>query len=488
MGSKVKQAQQPVRAYAEDLKLFELEKNPIISVELNLELIPIFLYKTRGRSEESLEATNVISTPDGQRLEQHVKVVGGREYGIPGPTERDVYVGIMKLVHRAGGMPSDGMVSFSLYELLKILGKNRGGNNYEKVRESLDRIADSVIHSKNAFYDNETEQFRTHRFTPWSVHFASTKRGQGRSAERHVLKFHEILVRSYNSGFLKTLDTDFFFSLKSPMAKSLYQLVDAKRRGKLSWTVGIQQLRQLIPMPETYRYDSKIREKVEPGLRELKRRGFLERADYEQRGEDQVLCFRIARQFVEARERPQISLASRERDTADALIRHGVSSPKAEKLVSDNGAGHCRRYLDALPHQTGITNPAGWLIKYIENAWPATLPERSSPASHDPTPESSEAPSTQPTPARRDEAHVRHALEKRLGAGEFEKTIADLEALPYDQYSRFVAARAPIVDAEENRYYLSLEGDLYLYVGPPEPDNRFFLCTLHRALPPDNDA
>src|SRR5215210_7025843 len=326
----------------EDLKLFEFEKSPIISVELNLELIPLFLYKVRGRSEESLEAKNVIRMPDGQRLEQSVKVVAGREYGMPGPVDRDIHVGIMKLVHRAGGLPPDGVVSFSLYELLKVLGKNRGGNTYEKVRESLDRVADCVIYAKNAFYDNETEQFRTHRFTPWSVHFASTKRGQGRSTERHVLKFHEILVQSYISGYLKTLDTDFFFSLKSPMAKSLYQLVDAKRRGKLSWTVGVQHLRQLIPMPESYRYDSKIREKVEPGLEELTRRGFLERADYEKRGEDQVICFRVLRNFVEIRDRPQVSLSSRERDTADALIRHGVAAPKAEKLVSEHGAGHCR--------------------------------------------------------------------------------------------------------------------------------------------------
>jgi len=473
MGNARKQERSTV-AEVKDLKLFELEKGPIISVELNLELIPMFLYKTRGRSEESLEATNVIRTPDGQRLEQYVKVVGGREYGLPGPTERDVYVGIMKLVHRAGGIPPDGKVSFSLYELLKILGKNRGGNNYEKVRESLDRIADSVIYAKNAFYDRETEQFRTHRFTPWSVHFASTRQGQGRSAERHVLKFHETLVRSYNSGFLKTLDTDFFFSLKSPMAKSLYQLVDAKRQGGLSWTVGVQQLRQLIPMPESYRYDSKIREKIEPGLTELKHRGFLERADYEQRGEDQVICFRIARRFVEARQQPQVSLSSRERETADALIRHGVSFQKAQTLVSDNGAAHCRRYLYALPHQTGIANPAGWLIRYIENAWPVTLPDET------PTEEPELSSIREPAPP--DEEHVRRALKQRLEAGEFAKTITDLEALPYEQYSRFVAASAPIVDAEENRYYLSLEGDLYLYVGPPEPHNRFLLCTLDRAL------
>src|SRR5215210_8338078 len=158
MGNARKQ-ERSTAAGVEDLKLFELEKGPIISVELNLELLPLFLYKTRGRSEESLEATNVIRTLDGQRLEQYVRVVGGREYGLPGPTERDVYVGIMKLVHRAGGIPPDGKVSFSLYELLKILGKNRGGNNYAKVRESFERIADSVIYAKNAFYDRETEQF-----------------------------------------------------------------------------------------------------------------------------------------------------------------------------------------------------------------------------------------------------------------------------------------------------------------------------------------
>ncbi len=475
MGSRQDLEEKTANADAyEDLRLFEPEKSPVINVEINLELIPLFLYKTRGRSEESLETTNIIHTPDGQRLEQYVKVVGGREYGIPGPAERDVHVGIMKLVHRAGGMPSDGMVSFSLYELLKILGKNRGGNNYERVRESLDRIADCVIYAQNAFYDNETEQFRTHRFTPWSVHFASSKRGKGRSTERHVLKFHETLVHSYNSGYLKTLDTDFFFSLKSPMAKSVYQLVDAKRRGNLAWTVGVQQLRQLVPMPESYRYDSKIREKVEPGLRELQRRGFLERYDYEQRGEDQVICFRISRKFVEVRHRPQVSLSSRERKTADALIRHGVASERAEKLVADNGVGHCSRYLDALAHQSGVSNPAGWLIKYIENAWPVTLPNDSANGSEESSP-------TLVPSDDLDEAHVRRALKKRLASGEFDKTISDLEALPYDQYSRFVAASVPVVDADENRYYLSLEGDLYIYIGSPAPENRFLLCTITRA-------
>jgi hypothetical protein len=161
------------------------------------------------------------------------------------------------------------------------------------------------------------------------------------------------------------------------------------------------------------------------------------------------------------------------------LIGHGVSTEKAEKLVSDNGARHCRRYLEALPHQSAITNPAGWLIKYIENAWPVALPERAATEGEQTSPTQEEEEETGGN--RPDEAHVRSVLKSRLASGEFDKTIADLEALPYDQYTRFVAASAPIVDAKENRYYISLKGDLYLYVGPPKPENRFFLCTLERA-------
>jgi hypothetical protein len=92
----------------------------------------------------------------------------------------------------------------------------------------VDRIADCVIYAKNALYDNESEQFRTRRFTPRSVHFASMRPGQRRSAERYVPKFHEILVHSHNSWFLKILDTAPFFALKTPMAKG-------RRRDAVEW-------------------------------------------------------------------------------------------------------------------------------------------------------------------------------------------------------------------------------------------------------------
>src|SRR3712207_9526334 len=76
----------------------------------------------------------------------------------------------------------------------------RAGKNHDNVRDSLDRIADCVIYAENAFYNNEDQDFESHRFYPWSVHFKSKRRKKGPSSERHTLKFHDILVRSYKIG------------------------------------------------------------------------------------------------------------------------------------------------------------------------------------------------------------------------------------------------------------------------------------------------
>lgn len=470
---------------AKDLKLFDVEAGPVISVEINLELIPLFLSKTRDRTEESLEARNVVRTPEGQRLEQYVRVVAGREYGMPGPIDRDVYVSVMKLVHRKGGMPTDGRLTFTIYEILAVLGKKKGGTSYERVRDCLDRISDSVIYAENAFYDNATKQFRTHRFSPWSVHFASTYQGQGQSSERHLLIFDPILVRSYNSGYLKSLDTDFFFSLSNPMAKSLYQLVDAKRRGKLAWTIDVQQLRQLLSMPSSYKQDSKIEEKTRSGIKELRERGFLERADYERRGDSHVICFRVRRDFAESRDRLQVSLSPRERRVADALMGKGVAAATAETLVSENGSAHCLRYLESLPNQSGITNPAGWLVKYIDNAWPVTLSSTSSSESGPrevqpllPHSEAVRARSERENPCSEDDTQA--TVDRRKQAGEFDKIVRDLESLSFSDYSGFVEAPTPIVDEEENRFYLSSSGDLYVYVGDPWEVNRYHVGSVKR--------
>src|SRR5919112_1845229 len=358
---------------ARELQLFELDNGPLIHVEVNMEELPIFLFKSRDRVEESLQARNTIITEDGRRLDQYVKVTGGREFGLPGPADRDAYVAVMRHVHRNGGMPADGWVSFSIYGLLRMMGKN-----HDNVRDSLDRIADCVIYAENAFYNNEDQDFESHRFNPWSVHFKSKKRKKGPSSERHALKFHEILVH-----------------------------------------------------------------------------------------------YGISGRFVRERTVASYDLSPRDRSVVEGLIEVGVWPEAARRLVRDHGPDHCLTYLDALPFQQGVENPGAWLRRYIDNGWPVPLPgTQGSAASQPSTPDLGAAPPP---------SLLERQVKTRLDVGEFDKIIRDFENLPYDVYKTYVGTSTPIVDATGNKFYLSLNGELFLYLGGTGEEHRHYLCTLSRG-------
>ena len=493
----------------QELRLFEFEGGPLIQVEVNLEEAPLFMFKRRHRHEESTEARNTVLTKNGDRLEQYWKITAHRDFGLPGPQDQDVFVAVMTVVSRRGGIPPDGRVSFTLYELLEILGKTHAGKNYDDLRDSLDRLSETSIYAENAFYSKEDEDFRSHRFRMWSVHFSRKKR-KGRASEHHTLRFDDILVRSYNASYLKSLDSDFYYGLKRPLARSLYKLVDVKRREALSWSVELEGLRQLLSMPESYKYPSAIKRQLEPAHRELVQRGFLSRADFEERGrgatKSNLVRYRVSQRFVRERSRPLPELSDGERFATEALVAQGVWPQAARELVVKHGAGHCLHYVEALPYQEGVKNPAGWLRTHIENAWPVRVPEEPPtlpaaeanetvievpdlasegenpirPGRLGPDPSLSDP--AKPEPAQAAAAHRRAAseeVEMRRASGEFDGAIEAFETLPYEEYRKFVGHAVRHLDG--NRYYVNLDGDLYVYSGGVDSEHHHFLRRLNRS-------
>ena len=572
---------------AQDLRLFEHEGGPLIQVEINLEEAPLFmLQKSEQGGEDIIESRSVVVTREGHRMEQYWRVTAHRDFGLPGAVDEHVFIAVMQLVQRRGGMPPDGRITFTLYELLEILGKTHGGKNYDELRDSLDRIASTNVYAENAFYSLADEDFKSHRFHLWDVTFRKKKR-KGRASEHHTLKFGDVLASSFAAGYLKSLDANFYNSLKKDLARSLYRLVDAKRKKRLSWSVDLQQLRQMVSMPPSYRYASKIKEKLLPAHEELRQRGYLDRAEIEEigRGRDKrhVVHYRVSPAFVRDRTDTKEDLTEPQRYTADALTAHGVWAETACDLVLKHGPDHCLYYVELLPYQKGVRDAGAWLRKYIENGWPLKTPEeldtpppklpgiangaakalqpadggpgagkeRGSDATARRQPESEqgaeeilrslladleeepEGPSrtvrledpvvalegdvlvlTLPNAAARDqaEAELRPDLERALRArlspraalevrcapapippgrearerefrrrraeGEFERAIETFETLPYEEYRKWVGQSPTHPDG--NRYHLTIDGDLSVYLGGNDPEHRHYLRHLDR--------
>jgi hypothetical protein len=343
----------------------------LVRAESNLEEYPLFAVKTRNRYENQLVFERRRQGEHGTELVQRWEVEPPAKLGMPGPFDQDVYLAVLQLLERRGGMPRNGELDFSLYELRDILGWSTSGNTYEKIRQSLRRISSTTLTSENAFYSKAEERFLSDTFQIWTVHFSRTTRGTT-TKERHTLRFHPIFIRNYMAQYLKGLDPGFYWRLPSPLAKRLYRLIDHQRNGGLAWHTDLSALRQQVPLPN-YSYPSEIKRILAPAHGELRERGFLAKVLYE--GKTDV-SYEISSEFARRQKARELSGDPGELFAIERLVSEGLRGDVARDLVARHGSDRCLHYADALISQRGIRSRPGWLRRAIEDGYelPDTLP------------------------------------------------------------------------------------------------------------------
>ncbi len=357
-----------------ELMLFP-EYSTLVSAERNLEEYPLFELKARQRGSKARLFERVIEGEGGVSLRQTWKVIPSGEYGMPGPVDQDVYLAVLQLLEKRGGMPEDGELAFSLYELRKVLGwSDDSGGAYREIKDALVRIQLTGVQSSNAFYSAADEQLIADSFNVWSVHFAQRKkRGQANSSgarttqDRHVLRFHPVFIRNYEAQYLKGLDADFFFSLKMPLSKRLYRLIDLQRADGLSWRSDLFAVRDQIPLD--YPYPSQIKRALGKAHAELEEKGFLSGVEYEEHEGTTSLLYRISHLFARRQKALELSGTPQEMFAIERLMREGVRGDTARDLVVSHGAQRCLRYAEALDAQEGIRNRASFLVSAIRKGY-----------------------------------------------------------------------------------------------------------------------
>ena len=344
--------------------LFEIEDTlqpRLIPVEVNLEGFPLF---SRQKTPEgtAIEVRQSLSTEDGRTVNQLWRVTANVDFTLPGTYDEDVFVGVMALVKQRGGMPADGLIRFSVYELMKVLGKAKNGENNRKIKESLDRIGSTTYYSENAFYVAEDESLETFRFTLWDVHFSRARGRHGRSAEHHTLGFNKTIIRSYNAGYLKLLDTDLYFALKLPLAKALYRLVDQRRREAKSWSVEARELRDLLAMSKKYEAPSRIFEVLDKAHRALRRERFLESASLQ----GETIRYKVHPDFARDWFPERAAPPTLEEQAVAALKGMGVHPPRARKLVEAHGPEKALHAIEVARMREDVRNPGGYVAGIVE--------------------------------------------------------------------------------------------------------------------------
>ena len=267
-----------------------------IPLDRALESLPLFRL-----SDSADEGPIAYTTESGARW-RVIPVAGDR---LPGTFDQDVYVEVFRRYHDAGS-PDDGVVSFTLHDFLRSMGRRVDGRTYEQLRGALGRLQRTSLESTGAFWDAAAGAPLDSRFSVLS----STNIDRRRAIEREQLGLFAVIAANepgdaritiaapiranIAAGFTSRVTPTQYLALTSPVARRLYRMLAAHRaEGREVWTLPLATLAEQLPL--TQRYPSHLQRVLQPANEMLVTAGIVQAADLRQQAGSWVVKYVLTR-------------------------------------------------------------------------------------------------------------------------------------------------------------------------------------------------
>jgi hypothetical protein len=354
--------------------------------ELNLAEFPIALLSDRVPLDcKTVYYEDQITDRDtGESITRKVTMTGTDEYGLPTAVDCDVLIGLIQISKEKNNF-TDPKVTFSRYELIKLLGWEDESKSYHRIELSLNRWI-GVTYYYTAWRDKETETWTNEKFHMLdNISLVDqvrrrnlSKKGQAELAPSWF-KWNEVVFRSFQVGYLKPLDLAFYYTLRSSISKQLYRYLDKHFHLRKSPDL-VFDLRTLAfeKVGLSRKYDTgEIKVKLSPALDELTQAGFLEAISHQER------FFKDGRDWkIRLIRKSPIQAASHQTEQKLALsplvtelVNRGVTAKTAAELVNQHPAAFIEGKLEQfdweMTRPKPPKKPAGYLVKSIVDGYNA---------------------------------------------------------------------------------------------------------------------
>jgi hypothetical protein len=360
---------------------------------MNLAEFPLtVLSKRSDPSVKTLEFSDHVKGKNGDLINRKWIITGADKFGLPTSSDDEVLLGLLKLT------ADDGLrsrkVHFTRYELLRILRWTTEGRSYTRLQNALDRLSGVRIKASNAFYDNESKLHSTRNFGIIDAYEIN----DGRDTRPSFFTWSEVLFKSFQVGFIKKLDLDFYLDLESAVSKRLYRYLDKHFWYRSRIQVNLFTLaHEKIGVSRNYVYASSLRQQIEPALEELRNRGILSEYDFTGKGKStdvimvaahapkksvpsQVLD--VDRSAAEDK-REDLSAEALAERVRRALVERGLADKQSLKLTAGQGTATLERMLLIVTRFDELINsrsplvsrsPTGFLYRAVERPFEFVLP------------------------------------------------------------------------------------------------------------------
>ncbi len=374
--------------------------------EMNLAEFPLTMLSNRADPKiKTLEFKDIIKNKNGREVNREWVITGTDKFGLPTASDDEVLLGLLKLSFE-DQLFKNKKVTFTRYELLKILRWPTEGKNYKRLLGALDRLSGVRIKATNAFFDNETKAYSTKNFGILDAYELNDGR-ENRTKPSYFIWSDEIF-HSFQSGFIKKLDLDFYLDLNSSISKRLYRFLDKNFWYRAQLKINLFNLcHEKIGISRNFKYASSLKQQLEPALEELLKVNFISSVEYlgkgakteiilsgaslvprsqQQQGNNKAEVIPVTSPTkIVSQAKPTVDLAlSPSARVRKSLEERGIAPNQSEILLKARTDYHLRKmemvikYFDYLisSHSNLVsTSPVGFLYNAIKKIEDFALPK-----------------------------------------------------------------------------------------------------------------
>ena len=345
--------------------------------ELNLCEFPLASLSTRTEpGQTTLQfQDSVFDSSARTTVHRTLLVTGSEHFGLPTAIDNDVLLMLIHLTNVQNRF-QNRRVEFTRYELLKFLGWPRDGKSHRRLSESLLRWTTVTLHYKKAWWNRKGRRWANHSF-----HVISSLELRGRDDfrddGRSSFTWDDVIFQSFQSGNLKRIDLNVYFSLKLAVSKQMYRFLDKRFWHKSQLEFDLRQF-AMEHIGLSRRYDThEIKRKLTPAIKELQTVDFLDEAPTDEIfRKSQTGKWTISLRRVSPPSKPKPSSTKWESE----LTSRGISRGVAEKLASEFSPEYLEEKITN--HDTLVgnrdprirRNPAGFLAASIRDDYRTPMP------------------------------------------------------------------------------------------------------------------
>lgn len=339
--------------------------------ELNLAELPVSLSCHRApKGRDSIQLVEEMLDKTGRLVRREWTVTGSARYGLPLAIDDEVLLGLAYFLRESDF--EQRKVHFTQYSLFRLLGWGDSQRSYERLEASLRRLAGVRLESRESFWDHKDRAFLTRGFGLIDNYVLYRKDSKRPSDQPFIstVTFNETIFESYRSGFVKTLDLDLFLSLRYPIARKLFRLLDKKLHRSPVYEIELMRLANRIALTDSA-YPSDVKKHLAAPHQELIDIGFLKQVSLIRKGRSDTLRY-IMNPRTDWR-RPAARIAPpTEHPLVRELVTRGITRDISRQLLATHGEKHLADKLEVFDYLRSSTspllskNPAGFLRSSIE--------------------------------------------------------------------------------------------------------------------------